>query len=222
MWMFIVSALVVIVILILIIWSRNTPTYIVNDPQILVCAMGNGGDIELARADAEVYSRYYTNVDFVGEVNVDQLMSAVRAGKYDLVHLLANTMGSDLVGSSADKIAIADLISAGAQSGLKLLFLAASNHLGLEETEKLIEVCRDRPNIIVATRERGDQFFQFLNILLERFSSGKDPFWKIWIDLRPQDIGAPAPENDPGPTCLVELNRKGARHNLQMPGKAAT
>ena len=113
-----------------------------------------------------------------------------------------------LIDSAGSTVDISSIFSALEESeGLYFLFLA--NSIGEEREEAFRELSSSfkpfntRRTQVALISERGDEFGDFLEKLLQEVAGGKF-LANAWLKVRPHDIGGgPQPEDDPGPSGVV-------------------
>lgn len=179
----------------------------VETAPILVCALG-ADDLLLDQAerDADVYRRHFSSVTLLEVSTVQELLEAVDAGQFRILHLLsAFTEEGTLVQADGSTNDVAPIFQIG-DGKLILVFFAADTPNDRGRIYEVTHQAFSRNRIEhVITSARGEEFAPFLDHLLREYRT-KGIMGIAWGNVRPQDLGfAPAPQPDPGPEAVLVI-----------------
>ena len=148
-------------------FRRKRKDNIVSTTNVLVSAVGADEKLAaMADCDAGIYEKYYVNVANTPVSDADALVDIIKAGAFDLVHVLANVNSDGTIGRTrADRV-----FRTCAKKDVKLLFFASEN-----PCETYVTHCETRRlNKLLMIQRKGDKFLVFLEAMLSKMSSGTD------------------------------------------------
>lgn len=177
-------------------FRRKRKDNIVFTTNVLVSAIGADEKLAaMADCDAGIYEKYYVNVTNTPVSDAGALVDIIKAGAFDLVHVLANVNSDGTIGRTR----AARLLRTCARKDVKLVFFASEN-----PCETYVTHCETRRlNKILTIQRKGDNFPVFLDGFLGKMSTGT-PWGTAWSDLRPP-IGAPPEDFIIMPGCILNF-----------------
>ena len=172
------------------VFAFNPKRHRITSPtKVLLCSVGVSPEFkELSKSDAEIYRKYYSEVDLVECAQAADLMSRVTQSNYKICHLFLK-IGSD---GNVDTTPIKTVLEKCKNSGAKAIIIA--NDHAPEIYIKQVNV--EGVNLVMTMERKGNFFTSLLDGLLQRMSKGKTmPL--AWVDMAPQSEG-PHQEDKPG------------------------
>lgn len=173
--------------------GRNT----ISSTRVLVSAVGDSDTLVSAAAlDADIYSRHYGDVTSTPAPDGDFLVDTIKAGAFDVVHVLASVNADGTIGRRP----VGQVLETCRETNVKLVFFASDNPADVY----ISHVRRGNFNLVMTLERRGEYFAAFLDSLLSKMAAGKT-MPVVWVGLAPQTQGAP--EHDTLPRCIFDANR---------------
>jgi hypothetical protein len=160
---------------------------VVRNTRVLVCSLNAAASADL-EADAGVYSSFYPRTAVFRELGVGDLLTAVGAGGYDVVHLLSDVdEDGGIVDVEGGRVGGGELLAACNRGDVKLLMLASDNPA--DNYVKAFHRSKEPPglrlHLVITLARHGEKFTRFLEALLRQVSNAKS-LPQAWVALAPQ------------------------------------
>lgn len=148
----------------------------VTGTKVLLCSLGTKF-ADLLKSDERVYKRFYPAAASTTAATIADLKQAL-AQRCDIVHLFCDVDAQGgLADSSGARMTGAEVLQAGVDAGVKVLWIASDNfpdpyNAGFKPKGMKL-------NVILTERRLGPNFSLFLDNLLTKLSAGES-FAKAW------------------------------------------
>jgi hypothetical protein len=159
----------------------------VTGTRVLVGQLGTGQgtkfDEEL-KSDLRVYKRFYPAASGATFTSVAELRGAA-GHKYDVLHLFCDIgPGGVISDASGDRISGTELLTAAAEAGVKLLWIANDHPQDVYDAG--FKTKGVKMNVVLTLRRLGSNTSLFLDSLLAKMQAG-EPWSKAWsVASQPQ------------------------------------
>jgi hypothetical protein len=161
---------------------------------------------ELAKADRDCYSHFYSAPDEIGFENAQQLLSGIDR-RCDIVHLFCDiSPEGNIVDSHGNTTEGAALIQHCCDADVKLLWLASQNKP--EGYIKGFKAAGKPLNLVLTIDRKGSCFPSFLENLLRKMSAG-ETMPAAWVALAAQTPSDPRHQDLPA--CIFAAGRGGLK-----------
>ena len=151
--------------------------------KVLVCALG-AKFADLLKNDERIYKRFYPATTSATVAAFTEVQQAL-AQHYDIVHLFCDVDSQGAIADSTGaRMTGTELMQAGIDSGVKLLWIASDNFA--DPYNAAFQPKGMKLNVVLTERRLGPNFSLFLDNLLTKLSTGES-FAKAWnVAARPE------------------------------------